>query len=169
MKIALYPGTFDPVTKGHLDIITRGSKLFDKVVVAVARGTFKSPLFDLNERMELLRLVCKSESIENLEVIGYERELTVNIMRKYEAIVLLRGLRSPSDFEYELQLASMNRLMEPDYDSVFLPPKDTFSCISSTLVREIASLNGDLTPFVHPAVAQALKDKFRSQKGTKAS
>lgn len=158
MKVALYPGTFDPVTFGHVDIVERGARLFDKVIIAAARGTFKKPLFSLDERITLLRETF--DYLDNVEVIGYEKKLTVDMMREKGAVVLLRGLRAVSDFEYEMQLASMNRAMEPKYDSVFLPPKDTFSSISSSLVKEIASLGGSVEKFVPPQVAKALKSKF---------
>lgn len=158
MKVALYPGTFDPVTLGHVDIVQRGARMFDRVLVAVARSSSKNPLFSLDERVDLLRRTF--DSLDNVEVIGYERQLTVHLMREKGAIVLLRGLRAVSDFEYEMQLASMNRAMEPEYDSVFLPPEDTFSSISSSLVKEIASLGGAVEQFVPPATAQALREKF---------
>lgn len=158
-KIALYPGTFDPVTFGHMDILERAVRLFDEIVVGVAKGTFKSPCFALEERIHMLQTVSARWG-DRVSIHGYERELTVDVMRKHGATVLLRGLRGVADFEYEMQLASMNRALAPDYDSIFLPPKDTFTCISSSLVREIASLGGDVSKFVHPEVERLLKQKY---------
>ena len=162
MKTALYPGSFDPITFGHQDIIERGARLFDKVIVAVAKGTFKNPLFSLEERIEMVEVVCAD--LPNVQVIGYEQQLTVDIMHQYKTAVLIRGLRAVADFEYEMQLASMNRALAPDYDSIFLPPKDTFSAISSSLVREIAALGGDVSKFVHPTVIAKLQAKYAERK-----
>lgn len=156
-KIVLYPGTFDPITNGHLDLIERGARLFDKVVVAVADSKGKNPLFDFNTRVELIRQVVKN--IDNVEVCGF-KGLLVNLAKEKSAIALLRGLRAVSDFEYEFQLANMNRHLAPELESLFLTPSEQYSFISSTLVREVASLGGDVSEFVPLAVQQELKIRF---------
>ncbi len=140
---ALYPGTFDPITHGHTDLVQRAARLFDRVVVAVAAVSGKAPVFSLEERVELARVA----------LVGFVRE--------QGASVILRGLRAVSDFEYEFQLASMNRHLDPDVETVFLTPAEQYSFISSSLVREIASLGGDISAFVHPDVAAALNKRMR--------
>lgn len=153
-KIAIYPGTFDPVTNGHTDLIERATHLFDKVIVAVAKATSKSPVFNLEERVALATEVL--EPIANVEVCGFDI-LLVDFMQQKNASVILRGLRAVSDFEYEFQLASMNRHLSDKIETVFLTPAEQYTFISSSLVREIARLGGDVSQFVSPKVVAALK------------
>lgn len=159
VNIAVYPGTFDPITNGHFDLIERGARMFDKVVIAVAASPGKSPTLDLETRMALAKTVCAS--LPNVEVIGFSTLLTT-MMHEQEATIILRGLRAVSDFEYELQLANMNRAQNPELESVFLTPAVENSYISSTIVREIAKLGGDITPLVHTQVAEALRNHYTS-------
>jgi pantetheine-phosphate adenylyltransferase len=154
MNKAIYPGTFDPVTHGHVDLIQRASKLFDEVVVAVAESPTKRPMLDLEKRVELTRII--TEPLGNVTVIGFSGLLT-ELLTQQKVNIILRGLRAVSDFEYEFQLAKMNRVLAPDVESMFLTPAEKHSFISSTLVREIASLGGDVSQFVHPLVAKELK------------
>jgi pantetheine-phosphate adenylyltransferase len=156
MKTAVYPGTFDPITNGHSDIIARASVLFDRVVVAVAGNPGKRPVFGLEERVTLARRVLAD--LENVEVIEFDT-LLVDFAREIGANVILRGLRAVSDFEYEFQLAGMNRRLAPDLETMFLTPAEQYTYISSSLVREISALGGDVQDFVHPAVAAALQEK----------
>ena len=153
----IYPGTFDPITNGHIDLVTRAAKMFDEVVVAIAIGHHKNPVFSLEERVELAQ--TSLSHLNNVEFVGFDG-LLVNFFREQNATAVLRGLRAVSDFEYEFQLANMNRQLAPDVESLFLTPSEKYSYISSTLVREIASLQGDVSKFVHPAVMQALKTRF---------
>ncbi len=159
MKTIVYPGTFDPITNGHVDLVERACKLFDQVVVGIASSEKKKPLFDLEERIGLARTALGH--IPNVEVRGFDY-LLVNFVHDCNAAAILRGLRAVSDFEYEFQLANMNRALSPDVESLFLTPAEKHSYISSSLVREIASLQGKISPFVHPAVAAALAKKFAS-------
>ena len=154
---AVYPGTFNPLTRGHEDLVRRASKLFDRVVVAIAESPGKSPLFSLEERVELAQRVLGD--MPGVSVTGYAG-LTVDFARDNELQVIIRGLRAVSDFEYEFQLATMNRHLTDRVETVFLTPTEHFTFISSSLVREIAELGGDISPFVHPQVAAALKSKF---------
>ncbi len=156
MKTAVYPGTFDPITNGHSDIIARASLLFDRVVVAVAGNPGKRPVFGLEERVTLARNVLAD--LENVEVIEFDT-LLVDFAREIGANVILRGLRAVSDFEYEFQLAGMNRRLAPDLETMFLTPAEQYTYISSSLVREISALGGDVKDFVHPVVAAALQKK----------
>ena len=156
---ALYPGTFDPITRGHLDLINRSRKLFSRVVVGVASNPKKRPLFSLEERVGMIQQEINDLKLTNVEVIGFE-ELLVEFARKQNAKVLIRGMRAVADFEYEFQLASMNRSLAPDIESVFLMPNESYSFISSTLVKEVATLNGDVSRFVAPHVLEALKQKL---------
>ena len=157
MNRVLYPGTFDPITKGHGDLIERAARLFDEVIIAVAASPKKNPLFSLEQRVALAREVSKH--LPNVQVMGFSNLLAI-FAREQQANVLLRGLRAVSDFEYEFQLANMNRQLAPNVESLFLTPSEKYSYISSTLVREIASLGGDISKFVHPAVEQALIERF---------
>ena len=150
---AMYPGTFDPVTLGHEDLVRRAARLFDRVVVAVAANPGKSPMFTLGERVELVRQVLGD--LNNVEVAGYTG-LTIQFAEENGLAVIVRGLRAVSDFEYEFQLANMNRHLTPEVESVFLTPQDRYSYISSSLVREVAKLGGDVTEFVSPVVREAL-------------
>ncbi len=153
----IYPGTFDPITNGHVDLAERAALLFDKVVVAIAYSEKKTPLFSLEERVAL----CEASltHLDNVEVMGFSNLLT-DFARSQGSSCVLRGLRAVADFEYEFQLANMNRAMYPEFESVFLTPAEHLSFISSSLVREIAALDGDVSPFVPEPVLTALKKKF---------
>ncbi|MDY6891159.1 MAG: pantetheine-phosphate adenylyltransferase [Pseudomonadota bacterium] len=154
MNTAIYPGTFDPITNGHSDLVGRASRLFDRVLVAVAASPKKKPLLSLDERVELAKAALSH--LPNVAVIGFDC-LLANLVREQQANIILRGLRAVSDFEYEFQLANMNRKLAPQAESLFLTPAEHLAYISSTLIREIAALGGDVDQFVHPAVASALK------------
>ena len=158
MAKALYPGTFDPVTLGHIDLIERALHLFDEVTVAIATSESKTPLFTLEERIEHIETIF--EGNKRIKVIGFTG-LVVDLAKEEESNILIRGLRAVSDFEYELQLANMNRAMSPDLESIFLTPKAKFSFLSSTLVREIASMGGEISSFVDPIIEEALKKRFK--------
>jgi len=157
MPTVVYPGTFDPITNGHSDLIARASKLFGKVIVAIAVNPGKNPAFDLQQRVELAQLVLRE--IENVEVRAFDN-LLVDFVMQCNAGVILRGLRAVSDFEYEFQLAGMNRRLAPTVETLFLTPAEQFAFISSGLVREIASLGGDVSEFVHPQVQSALSKRY---------
>ncbi|MEQ5800741.1 pantetheine-phosphate adenylyltransferase [Halomonas sp. H10-9-1] len=159
MNTAVYPGTFDPITNGHFDLIERASRLFDKVVVAIATSPGKGPALDIDTRIALAREV--TAGLDNIEVVGFSGLMT-EFMQQQGARVLLRGLRAVSDFEYELQLANMNRAQMPELETVFLTPAVENSYISSTLVREIAKLGGDVSQHVHPRVAATLKSLYNT-------
>ena len=152
-RIAVYPGTFDPVTNGHQDLVRRAAGIFDRVIVGIAANPYKAPLFTMVERVELARKVVAD--LPNVAVIGYSG-LTVDFAREQGSQIVIRGLRAVSDFEFEFQLANMSRHLAPDVDYVFLTPKEQFTFISSTMVREIALLGGDVSRFVHPVVVEAL-------------
>jgi len=154
MATALYPGTFDPATLGHIDLIRRAAKLFDSVIVAVAENSEKSPLFTVQERVSMLENVVGG--LGNVRVIGFNN-LLIDCVREQNADTILRGLRAVSDFEYEFQLAAMNRHLDPDIETTFLTPAESYAFLSSTLIKEVASLGGDVSEFVPPEVMQALK------------
>jgi pantetheine-phosphate adenylyltransferase len=154
---AIYPGTFDPVTNGHTDLIERASKLFTQVVVGVASSPSKQPRFDLSERVNMIEAVIKH--LPNVTVVGFSG-LLVDFAQQHQAKVLIRGLRAVSDFEYEFQLANMNRRLSADLESVFLTPSEENSFISSTLVKEVALHHGDVSQFVDPVVKAALHHKI---------
>jgi len=154
---AVYPGTFNPFTRGHENLVRRAIKLFDRVVVAIAASPGKSPLFSLDERVALASRVLGD--IPGVSVTGYDG-LTVEFARAHGLEVIIRGLRAVSDFEYEFQLATMNRHLTDRVETVFLTPTEHFTFVSSSLVREIAELGGDVSAFVHPEVAAALEAKF---------
>jgi pantetheine-phosphate adenylyltransferase len=156
---ALYPGTFDPITNGHADLVRRAACLFDRVVVAIASNAGKAPLFAQEKRVELARQVLAD--LPNVEVMAYS-ELTVEFARRHQLSVILRGLRAISDFEFEFQLANMNRHLNRDIETVFLTPQEQFTFISSSLVREIAVLGGDVHEFVHPAALAELQKLRRA-------
>ncbi|HEX7373330.1 MAG TPA: pantetheine-phosphate adenylyltransferase [Steroidobacteraceae bacterium] len=158
---AMYPGTFDPITNGHTDLVRRASGIFEHVVVAIAANPGKAPLFPLEQRIELARAVLVG--LPNVEVTGYTG-LTVDFARQNGLNVMMRGLRAVSDFEFEFQLATMSRHLTDKVETVFLTPTENFNFISSTLIREIASLGGDVREFVHPLVADALKQRFAGKK-----
>ncbi|MEE8527520.1 MAG: pantetheine-phosphate adenylyltransferase [Gammaproteobacteria bacterium] len=151
---AMYPGSFDPITNGHHDLARRASRIFDRVVIAIAAGTKKKPMLPLDKRIELSAEVLKD--LNNVEVTGY-RGLTVDFARDNNLQVIIRGLRAVSDFEFEFQLATMYRQLDDDIETVFLTPTEQFTYISSSMVKEIASLGGDVSKFVHPAVEAELK------------
>jgi pantetheine-phosphate adenylyltransferase len=154
---AIYPGTFDPITDGHLDIIVRASKLFHKVIVAVAENKGKTPLFSMEERVGMVGEV--TANLTNVSIIGFGN-LLVDCAKEQQANVVLRGLRAVSDFEYEFQLAGMNRRLSPDLETMFLTPAEQYEFISSSMIREIAKLNGDVSSFVPACVEQKLIKKF---------
>lgn len=155
---AIYPGSFDPLTNGHADLVRRAAQLFERVVVAVAASPHKTPLFTLDERVAMARAVLAD--INGVSVLGFD-SLLVDFVRAQKARVVLRGLRAVSDFEYEFQLAGMNRRLAPEIETVFLTPAEQEMFISASLVKEVALLGGDVRAFVHPAVQAALKSKVR--------
>lgn len=156
-RSVLYPGTFDPVTNGHHDLIRRAAEVFDHVVVAVATDTGKQSAFTLEERVALVREVARD--VANVEVTGFSG-LTVEFARKLGIRAILRGLRAVSDFEFEFQMAAMNRHIGPDVETLFLTPGEHYTFISSSLVRQVASLGGDVSDLVHPAVEAALRQRY---------
>ena len=160
MKVAIYPGSFDPITFGHMDIIDRASGLFDKIIIAIAKSETKNPLFSLEDRIKLANTIHKDN--DKVDVIGFPRQLTVDVAKEHNACAIIRGLRAVSDFEYEFQLATMNRSLAPDIESIFLTPKESLIYVSSSLIKEICDLKGDISKFVHPSVEQALKAKLDS-------
>jgi pantetheine-phosphate adenylyltransferase len=156
----VYPGTFDPITRGHEDIVRRASMLFDQVIVGVAQSAGKSPIFGMEERVELARKVLAP--FPNVTVIGFDG-LLMNFLRAQNARLILRGLRAVSDFEYEFQMAGMNRKLYPDVETIFLTPADEYMFISATMVREIARLGGDVSKFVQPVVDERLRRKLNPE------
>ncbi|MDA0689661.1 MAG: pantetheine-phosphate adenylyltransferase [Proteobacteria bacterium] len=159
MKTAVYPGTFNPITNGHTDLVERASRLFDKVIVAVGSNKQKDTSVAVERRVELAKTVLAH--IDNVEVRSFDTLLT-EFVKSTGANIILRGLRTVADFEYEFQLVGMNRVLEPEIETVFLAPAEHLSYISSTLVREIASYGGDISKFVHPAVEAAMIKEMRS-------
>ncbi len=155
---AVYPGTFDPITNGHTDLVRRAATIFNRVIVAIAANPNKTPMFPLDTRVSLARQVL--QDLPNVEVMGYSG-LTVDFAKQQNATVIVRGLRAVSDFEFEFQLANMSRHLSREIESVFLTPQEQFTFISSTLVREIAVLGGDVNEFVHPIVAAELRKQRR--------
>ncbi|NQY86682.1 MAG: pantetheine-phosphate adenylyltransferase [Colwellia sp.] len=153
---AIYPGTFDPVTNGHSDLIIRASRLFSEVIIGVASNPSKKPRFSLEERVKMIKQI--TTGLDNVSVVGFSG-LLVDFAKNNQAKVLIRGLRAVSDFEYEFQLANMNRRLSPDLESVFLTPAEGNSFISSTLVKEVSLHNGDVSQFVHPIIKAALEQK----------
>lgn len=155
--VVIFPGTFDPITHGHQDLVQRAASLYKRVIVAVAANTRKGPKFPLEQRVAMAKEVLKD--VSNVEVCGFE-SLLADFAKQKKASAIMRGLRAVSDFEYEFQLANMNRRLAPEIETVFLTPAEQYSFLSSSLVTEIASLGGDVSSFVHPIVMQALKEKF---------
>ncbi len=155
---AVYPGTFDPLTRGHEDLVRRASRLYDTLIVGVANSRAKRTFFTLEERVGMAREVLGD--LKNVTVVGFD-SLLIDFVRANQARVVLRGLRAVSDFEYEFQLAGMNRSLYPDMETVFLTPSEQHMFISATLVREIASLGGDVSKFVHPLVEKKLREKVK--------
>ncbi|HSN00858.1 MAG TPA: pantetheine-phosphate adenylyltransferase [Rudaea sp.] len=165
-RIAVYPGTFDPITNGHTDLVGRAAPLFDRLIVGIAQSAGKNPSFTLDERIALANTALGG--IANVEVRGFS-SLLANFVRQTGAGVILRGLRAVSDFEYEFQLASMNRHLIPDAETLFLTPAEQYSFISSSLVREIARLGGEVSDFVHPAVQKALRNRWKNSRKPKVT
>ncbi|KKO54463.1 pantetheine-phosphate adenylyltransferase [Paenibacillus sp. DMB20] len=161
-RIAVYPGSFDPVTMGHMDIITRASKQFDLLIVAVLNNLSKNPLFTVEERKDLLSRV--TSHLPNVQIDSF-RDLLANYVRTKNANVIVRGIRSVTDFEYELQLASTNHKLNPDAETIFMMTNPKYSYLSSSLVKEIAHFNGDTTDLVSPEVDLALREKFKGNAG----
>lgn len=157
---AIYPGTFDPITNGHIDIVARAARIFDHVIVAVAASTSKNTAFSTDERVQFARDTLAE--FKNVEVQRFEG-LLANFVRQWGANAVLRGLRAVSDFEYEFQLAGMNKHLVPEAETIFMPTRENYSYISSSLIREIASLGGDVSEFVHPIVRDALAERFASR------
>lgn len=157
MKTVIYPGTFDPITNGHVDLVERAARLFDRVVLAIAYSEKKQPLFDLQQRIALCEQALSH--LDNIEVLGFSK-LLVDFVKENNGSAVLRGLRAVSDFEYEFQMANMNRAMHSDFETVFLTPAEHLSFISSSLVREIASMGGDVSAFVPTPVVTALNQRF---------
>ena len=157
MLTAVYPGTFDPITRGHEDLVKRAARLFDRVIVAVAESRGKQPFFTLDERVAMAREVLADSPRVCVE--GFSG-LLMDFVENHGAVAVLRGLRAASDFEYEFQLAGMNRQLKPDIETIFLTPSDQYMFISASMIREIAILGGDATPFVHPLVAARLNEKI---------
>jgi pantetheine-phosphate adenylyltransferase len=160
-RVAVYPGSFDPVTNGHLDIIRRASRLFDHVVVAVSRNSQKDPLFTMDERTALLRLALKNEIKKGLVSIDSFQGLLVHYVRRKGAVSVVRGLRALSDFEYEFQMALMNRHQAPDIETVFLMPDERYTYLSSTLLKDILRLGGDIGSFIPAALIPQIRRKIR--------
>ncbi len=158
MRIGIYPGTFDPITNGHLDIIERAVLLFDKVIVAVTTNPAKSPLFDISERIEMIRSAVKA--IQNVEVESFD-DLLVNYAMSKNAVAIIRGLRATSDFEYEFQMALVNRKLSDRLVTVFLMPNEKYTYLNSTIVKEIASFGGDVSRFVPNEINRRLIEKFK--------
>ncbi|MEC7891424.1 MAG: pantetheine-phosphate adenylyltransferase [Pseudomonadota bacterium] len=154
---AIYPGTFDPMTKGHVDLIERACKLFDEIVIAIAASEAKNPLFTLDERIQIAEKIFEGNN--KVKVVGFSG-LLVDLAKDNNAKILIRGLRVVADFEYEFQLANMNRAMMPELESVFLTPKEQYSYISSSLVKEICKMGGDVSEFVDPISLSELKRKY---------
>ncbi len=152
-RVAIYPGTFDPMTRGHEDLVRRASNLFDRVVVGIAQSRSKRPFFTLDERVELAKQVLAP--YPNVEIVGFDN-LLMDFLHEQGAKVILRGLRAVSDFEYEFQMAGMNRNLYPEVETVFLTPGEQYMVIAATMVREIAVLGGDVSKFVHPLVQERL-------------
>lgn len=155
--VAVYPGTFDPITHGHTDLVTRAARVFEHVIVAIAESPHKTPFFNLERRIELAR--TQIGHLENISIVGFSN-LLVDFVRENNAMVIVRGLRAVSDFEYEFQLASMNRNLCEEVETMFLTPDEQYGFISSTLVREVARLSGDVSQFVGVEIQQALKEQF---------
>ncbi len=162
--IAVYPGTFDPITRGHEDLVRRAAAMFDRVIVGVAESRSKRPFFNTEERVDMAREILAA--YPNVEVRGFSC-LLMDFLSECKARIIVRGLRAVSDFEYEFQMAGMNRALRPDVETVFLTPADQYMFISATMVREIASLGGDVSKFVQPSVLARISDKVEAMRGGK--
>lgn len=165
LRIGVYPGSFDPVTYGHLDIVERAAKLFDRLYVAVLRNPAKQPCFTVDERVEMLRIA--TAHVPNVICESYDG-LVAEYARMRGAQAIIRGLRAVSDFEAEFKMAAMNRHLEPDIETVFLLPAGQFTFVSSSVIREVAALGGDISALVPPVVCQRLRERFASQEGTRS-
>lgn len=161
MKVAIYPGSFDPVTFGHLDVIRRAASMFDELTVSVLNNTQKTPLFSVEERVNMLKEV--TSSLPNVEVQSFEG-LLIDFVRKNDARVIVRGLRAITDFEYELQMAQTNRVIAPEVDTIFLTTNLRYSYLSSSIVKEIAEFDGEISAFLHPAVAEKVREKLTARR-----
>ena len=161
MNKAVYPGSFDPVTLGHLDIIRRTSQMFDQVIIGVLNNKSKSPLFSVEERVNMLKEV--TANLPNVEVQSFEG-LLIDFVRKNDARVIVRGLRAITDFEYELQMAQTNRVIAPEVDTIFLTTNLRYSYLSSSIVKEIAEFDGEISAFLHPAVAEKVREKLTARR-----
>ena len=161
MNIGVYPGSFDPLTSGHMDVLRRAAALMDKVIVAVLVNSAKHPYFSVKERLDFIKAASRAEKLNNVEADSFQG-LLVDYAHSVGAKHIIRGLRAVMDFEYEFQLANMNRVLAPNVESLFLTPAEQYSYISSTIVREVAALGGDVSNFVHPLVAKTLK-KYATQ------
>lgn len=162
MKTAIYPGSFDPVTLGHYDIIERSSKIFDKLIVGVLNNSAKSPLFSVEERVNMLKDV--TSRFPNVEVQSFAG-LLIDFVRSNDANVIVRGLRAITDFEYELQLAQMNRVIAPEIDTLFLTTNLKYAYLSSSMAKEVAMYGGDISPFLSPEIAEKVREKYAAQAG----
>ena len=159
-RVAIYPGTFDPITRGHEDLVRRAASLFDKLILAIAESPAKQPRFPLADRVEMAREILAD--IPNVEIVGFNT-LLMDFVHEKGAKVIVRGLRAVSDFEYEFQMAGMNRRLHPDVETMFLTPGEENMFLSATMVREIGLLGGDVSTFVHPVVAARIKEKLRAR------
>ncbi len=162
MRIAVYPGSFDPITYGHLDIVSRGAKIFDRVIVAVLHNSKKQPLFTVEERLELIRQV--TGDIPNVEVEGYDG-LLIHYLQQRQSNVIIKGLRAVTDFEYEMQMASINRKLAEDIETFFMMTNNQYSFLSSSIVKEVARYDGQISDFVPPVVEKAIREKFAGNQG----
>lgn len=161
MKTAIYPGSFDPVTKGHLDVLKRAAGIFDKVIIAVLKNSSKRSFLPIEDRLHLIKLSCEYDKLDNVEVDSFQG-LTIDYARMKGANVLIRGLRAVSDFEYEMQLSQTNNALAQDINTVFLITKPKYNFISSSTIKEVATMGGDISKFVPPPVAEYLKNKFKN-------
>jgi pantetheine-phosphate adenylyltransferase len=161
MTVALYPGTFDPLTNGHLDLIMRSVRMFDKVIVAIFENTMKGPLFTVEERRRLIEE--STQGLSNIEIDTFSNTLLVFYAKQRQAHVIIRGLRAIADFEYEFQMTLMNRRLDEDIETVFLMPREEYTYVASRLIKEVAAYGGNVEELVPPPVALALKEKFRRQ------
>ena len=160
MKVGIYPGSFDPFTNGHNDILVRSLKIFDKVIIAVVKNSAKNYLFSLEDRVQMIDDLFKDH--ENISCVGLDSKLTVDLASELNAQAIIRGLRAVSDFEYEFQIASINRSQNPEIESVFFTPDEKLTFISSSMVKELASYGGDISEFVHAHIKNALIRKFKN-------
>lgn len=161
MSRAIYPGTFDPITNGHTDLIVRATRIFDRIVVAIAANPDKNPLFTVDERIAMVKQIC--EGMNNVEVVGFDG-LLINFAEEQNAHVVLRGLRAVSDFEFEFQLASANRRLNAEIETVFLTPSENHTFTAASLVKEIAAFGGDVSSFLDPRINRILSDKLEQQR-----